>query len=187
MWKSFDHILNYLSLVVHPPTPTPTPLSTLAQTVVSTAHHFFQRQKCAIQTLVPMEPPVWRVQILSNAYACPATEGNAVISVRDQLQLINTNNCQSKTTIEMVKLRMYDFWVCLPTNTSALYLQEWKHNGTLLNHCYITYFLKLYDKNTSLQYTCFYLRRWIFCSHVTCNRPQLHIVFLYCGFLEGTV
>lgn len=43
---------------------------------------------------------MWRVQTLTNAYACPATEGNAVRSVRDQLQLINTNNSLSKTTEE---------------------------------------------------------------------------------------
>lgn len=47
-----------------------------------------------------MEPPVWRAQTLTNAYAYPATEGNAVRSVWDQLQLITTNNSLSKTTEE---------------------------------------------------------------------------------------
>ncbi|CAB1339124.1 unnamed protein product, partial [Coregonus sp. 'balchen'] len=36
-----------------------------------------KRLMCAIPTLVPMEPPVWEMQTLTNAYACPATEGTA--------------------------------------------------------------------------------------------------------------
>lgn len=43
-----------------------------------------------------MEPPVWGVQTLTNAYACRATEGAAVRLVRDQLQLMNTNGSLSE-------------------------------------------------------------------------------------------
>lgn len=46
----------------------------------------------ATPTLVSMEPPVWRAQPLTNAYACPATEGDAARSVRDPLQLMSTNS-----------------------------------------------------------------------------------------------
>lgn len=55
---------------------------------------------CATPTLVSMEPPAWRAQTLTNAYACPATEGNAARSVRDQLQLINTNSKKKRTNAE---------------------------------------------------------------------------------------
>lgn len=41
---------------------------------------------------------MWKVRTLTNAYAYPAMEGDAVRSVRDRLQLINTNNSLSKTT-----------------------------------------------------------------------------------------
>lgn len=51
---------------------------------------------CATPTLVSMEPPVWRAQTLTNACACRATEGNAVRSVWDPLQLINTNSSLSE-------------------------------------------------------------------------------------------
>lgn len=55
---------------------------------------FLQRLMCAIPTLVPMEPPVWKMQTLTNAYACPATEGTAARLVRGRLQLMFTNQQQ---------------------------------------------------------------------------------------------
>lgn len=55
---------------------------------------FLQRLMCAIPTLVPMEPPVWKMQTLTNAYACPATEGTAARLVRGPLQLMFTNKQQ---------------------------------------------------------------------------------------------
>lgn len=55
---------------------------------------FLQRLMCAIPTLVPMEPPVWKMQTLTNAYACPATEGTSARLVRGRLQLMFTNKQQ---------------------------------------------------------------------------------------------
>lgn len=76
------------------PLPKQLPLHPLRHQSHPAPPPFLQRLMCAIPTLVPMEPPVWKMQTLTNAYACPATEGTAARLVRGRLQLMFTNQQQ---------------------------------------------------------------------------------------------
>jgi len=79
------------------------------------------------------EPPVWRVQTLSNAYVCPATEGNAARSVRDQLQLINTNNGLLKKQLKRPLTSPADSVTARCGSRGVLVARRSKMHGVCLN------------------------------------------------------
>uniref|UniRef100_H3C5H2 Aggrecan core protein n=1 Tax=Tetraodon nigroviridis TaxID=99883 RepID=H3C5H2_TETNG len=86
----------------------PVSLEVAATTVVWTDVSFVWRDRAPRTAPPPPTPPAETVEspgpflaevdTLTNAYACRATEGDAARSVRDQLQLINTNSSLSEIT-----------------------------------------------------------------------------------------